>query len=336
MKNIYGELGAMSIFITKIWYFPNSSYYCKKLMKLDKGQVKKNSCHTFSYEAERNNMRKYQHLTFEDRIYIEVWQWERKSLSFIASRLGVHPATIARELARGNTAKTAYLKGYRADLGERWKRVEGRKKGRKRKIQGDLAILVEKLIRQDWSPEQISDVLKRKYNKSVSHETIYSYLKDNKKQGGGLYLHLRHGKRRRKKRFSIPRVRADILNRKHISERPNEINSRQRYGDWERDLMFGDSRKSALLVFVERKTLLTRIRKVESKSPREIAEKTIEVLGQEKCLSLTNDNGFEFRNHHEESKALEIPIYFTNPYSSWEKGTCENTNGLIRQYFPHG
>jgi transposase, IS30 family len=85
----------------------------------------------------------------------------------------------------------------------------------------------------------------------------------------------------------------------------------------------------------DRKTLLTILKKVESKSPRETANKTVEMLRDEVCLSITNDHGFEFRNHQDESKALKAPIYFTNSYSSWEKGTCENTNGLIRQYFPH-
>ncbi len=97
--------------------------------------------------------------------------------------------------------------------------------------------------------------------------------------------------------------------------------------------MFGVERSAALLTFVERKTQLLKIVKVDSKSPQEIANKTISVLANEVCHSITNDNGFEFRAHERESAALRIPIYFTNPYSSWEKGTCENANGLIRQYF---
>lgn len=279
-------------------------------------------------------MRSYRHLTFEDRIYIEVWQWEGKSLKYMASRLGVHPSTISRELRRGGTGTLQI--GYRADLGEKHRLAKGAQKGRRPKLIGDLKLLVVDLIRRDWSPEQISGRLKLELGLRISHETIYSFLKRDRAGGGRLYLHLRHGKRRRRKRFAIPRVRADILNRRHIDDRPTVINERTRVGDWERDLMFGDSRKAALLTFVERKTLYTVIRKVESKSPREIAEKTIEVIkglnGQ--ALSITNDNGFEFRNHKFESEALGIPIYFTNPYSSWEKGTCENTNGLIRQYFP--
>lgn len=275
---------------------------------------------------------KYRHLTFEDRIYIEVWQWERKSLSYIATRLGVHPSTISRELKRGATGTLGI--GYRADLAEQKRRILGSKKGRKRKIVGATGQLVSSLIRRGWSPEQISGRFRIENVESLSHEAIYQFVRADRDAGGTLFLHLRRGRRRRKKRFSVPRIRTDLLNRRHIQERPKIINDRSRFGDWERDLMFGDSRKQALLTFVERKTLLTILRKVSSKSPKEIAGKTIEAMSGVDCKSLTNDNGFEFREHQFESEQLKVPIYFTNPYSSWEKGTCENINGLIRQYFP--
>jgi IS30 family transposase len=277
-------------------------------------------------------MRKYRQLTFEDRIYIEVWRWERKSLRYIAKCLGVNASTISRELKRGSTGWLDI--GYRADLGEKKRRSESSKKGRKAKLVGDLRLLVIDLLRRDWSPEQISGRLKLERRILVSHETIYQLVKVDKKSGGSLFLHLRHGRRRRKKRFAVPRIRADILNRLHISQRPELINMRQRIGDWERDLMFVQSRREALMTFVERKTLLTVLCRVESKSPKEIARKTIAAMQGQVCHSITNDNGFEFREHEYESCSLKIPIYFTNPYSSWEKGTNENTNGLIRQYLP--
>jgi transposase, IS30 family len=302
------------------------------LEKKEEGQAPK-SCEASNNDKGRINMKKYRHLTFEDRVYIEVWHWERKSLKFMAYRLGVSPSTISRELQRGKTGWLAI--GYRADLGERRKIERGAKKGARPKIVGKTKNLIIELIRRDWSPEQISGRLKLEEKLLISHETIYTFIKADRKSGGDLFLHLRHGKRRRKKRFSIPRIRADILNRKHIQTRPEVINRRERIGDWERDLMFGDSRSAALLTIVERKTLLTIIKIVGSKSPKVIAIKTIEALknSKVKCKSITNDNGFEFREHQQESEALGVPIYFTNPYSSWEKGTCENINGLIRQYF---
>lgn len=276
-------------------------------------------------------MKRYRHLTFEDRIYIEVWRWERKSLSFIAGCLGVHPSTISRELKRGSTGWLG--SGYRADLGEKRRILEGAKKGRPRKLVGSLEKLVSALIQRDWSPEQISGRLKLERGILLSHETIYRWIKRERNSGGRLFLHLRRSRRRRRKRFAVPRIRQDVLNRIGIEERPREINERKRVGDWERDLMFCQSRKEALLTFVDRKTLLTLVRRVKSKSPAEIASKTIAAMRGRKCLSITNDNGFEFREHERESREIGAPIYFTHPYSSWEKGTCENTNGLIRQYF---
>lgn len=277
-------------------------------------------------------MRRYRQLTFEDRIYIEVWHWERRSLGFMAKRLGVHASTISRELRRGGTGTLSI--GYMGHVGERHRRRTDTHRGRKTKLSGDLLNYVKEKLQEGWSPEQISGRLKLDGRPGVSYETIYRFLKTDRNKGGKIYLFLRHGHRRRKKRFAIPRVRQDIQNRRHISTRPEEINARLRIGDWERDLMFGNSRKAALLTFVERSTLFTVIRKVESKSPKEIAEQTIRALKSLDCKSITNDNGFEFRNHEYESKRLRVPIYFTNPYSSWEKGTCENINGLIRQYFP--
>jgi transposase, IS30 family len=277
-------------------------------------------------------MRKHRQLTFEDRIYIEVWRWERKSLRYMAKRLGFHGSTLSREFKRG--ASGALQMGYMAHLAESVHREALKRRGRKRKLTGELLEYVLHRLEEGWSPEQISGRLKLEGKPGISHETIYQYLKRDRDRGGRLYLQLRHGRRRRKKRFTVARVRADILRRRHIQTRPEEINNRSRVGDWERDLMFGDSRKAALLTFVERATLLTLIRKVESKSPKEIARATIETMRSTHCRSITNDNGFEFREHELESRELKVPIYFTNPYSSWEKGTCENVNGLIRQYFP--
>ena len=275
-------------------------------------------------------MRKYRQLTVEDRIYIEVWHFEKKSLRYMASRLGFHPSTISRELDRGNGGRISI--GYQADSAQKVRQEKCTRRGRKRKIVGKLAELIRKLIGEDFSPEQISRRILQELKIRISHETIYQYVKRDKQSGGLLYKNLRWGRRRRRKRFYVPRTRADILLRKHISERPKIIDERKRFGDWERDLMFGLGRSEALLTIVERSTLLTIIRRVKSKSPKEISRQTIDALKNQVCLSITNDNGFEFRNHVAESEVLKAPIYFTNPYSSWEKGTCENVNGLIRQY----
>lgn len=282
-------------------------------------------------------MKKYRQLTFGDRVYIEVLNAERKSKQEIADRLGCDVTTVWREYRRGTTSRSGYMLDhcYGATKGEKQRVAGARRRGRKPKIVGKLAAYVREKIQLNWSPEQISGRLKLEGLPTVSHETIYAYLAKDKGQGGRLYLHLRWSRRKRRKRFGVPRVRADLVNRKSIEERPAKINDRLRVGDWERDLVFGSSRSTALLTAVDRVSLFTLIRKVSSKSPREIAEVTFSLFGpgKMKCHSLTNDNGFEFRNHESESERLQVPIYFTHPYSSWEKGTNENTNGLIRQYF---
>lgn len=277
-------------------------------------------------------MRKYRQLTFEDRIYIEVLHWERRTQKEIAELLGVHRSTICRELKRGRTGTLGI--GYMGYIGEKRRRIKAGLRGRKCVITGSLERQIVSCLKNGWSPEQISGRLKYEGRRSVSHEAIYQYVQRDRNSGGKLFLNLRWGHKRRKKRFSVPRVRSDILARKPMSERPEIINKRERLGDWERDLMFGDSKKSALLTIVDRKSRYTIIRKVKSKSPKEVSEQTRQALDQEIKHSLTNDNGFEFRFHERESEDLKIPIYFTAPYASWEKGTNENTNGLIRQYFP--
>ena len=288
-------------------------------------------------------MGRYRQLNFADRIYLEASHWEQIGKSGgvqeLAYRLQVHRSTIYRELRRGSTGWMNL--GYRADYGEKRRRTLARNKGRPRKIVGELEEYILARLREGWSPEQIAGRRKQEGKSSVSYETIYRYLQTDRRRGGTLYLQLRHGHRRRRKRFAVPRIRADLLFRRSIENRPQVVAARKRIGDWERDLMFGgDSRRQALLTLVERKTGFVILRRVSSKSPAEVARQTIEALRPWRerglCRSLTNDNGFEFREHRRESRELGIPIFFTHPYSSWERGTNENANGLIRQYFPKG
>lgn len=294
-------------------------------------------CQTFDYEIERKDMKKYRQLTYGDRVYIDVLNFQRKSRKEIADSLGVNTSTIYREIKRGCSSAQGWRHCYRAELAEQAKRLGASKRGRRRKIEGELEKYIIEKLKAKWSPEQISGRLVIEGGKKISYETIYGYIKRDRDRGGKLFLNLRHGKRKRKKRFAVPRVRADILNRRKIETRPEVINKRERIGDWERDLVFGNSKKAAILTAVDRKSLLTVIRKVESKSPAEISQVTEAIFksGDYVCHSITNDNGFEFRYHEQESRKLSVPIFFANPYSSWEKGTSENTNGLIRQYFTH-
>ena len=170
---------------------------------------------------------------------------------------------------------------------------------------------------------------------SISHEWIYQYIYQDKLYGGTLHQHLRCKKKRRKRYGSYDR-RGQIINRVSIDERPAIVDKRKRIGDWELDTVIGKAHKQAIVTITERKTRLSLIRKVKFKTAENVADAIIELLGPMKkwVKTLTADNGKEFAFHERIAKALNAKFYFAHPYSSWERGLNENTNGLIRQYLP--
>ena len=194
---------------------------------------------------------------------------------------------------------------------------------------------VDSLLREDWSSEQISCWLKLFKNMSISHEWIYQYIYQDKLYGGTLHQHLRCKKKRRKRYGSYART-GQINNRVSIDERPAIVDKRRRIGDWELDTVIGKAHKQAIVTITERKTRLSLIRKVKFKTAVNVADAIIELLGPMKkwVETLTADNGKEFAYHERIAKALNAKFYFAHPYSSWERGLNENTNGLIRQYLP--
>ena len=252
----------------------------------------------------------------------------------IASEIGVYPSTVSREIAR-NTGEC----GYRPKQANE-KAVERRKMAAKfRAMTDDMQKTVIFYLLQEWSPEQISGYLKSEGGEWVSHETIYQFVLEDKNNGGELYKQLRHSGKKRKKRYGGSDRRGAIKNRVSIEERPKSIEKRTRIGDWEIDLVIGKNHKGALVTIVDRLSLMTFIAKVDSKHAEPVTEATILMLSNYKrcgAHTITADNGKEFAGHEQISKALGIDFYFAHPYSSWERGTNENTNGLIRQYLPKG
>ena len=194
---------------------------------------------------------------------------------------------------------------------------------------------VERLLRQDWSPDQITGHLKRAKQPSVSHEWIYLYVYADKRRGGTLHRHLRSQKKQRK-RYSGYIRRGQIPNRTSIDKRPKIVASKGRFGDWEVDTIVGARHKGGILSAVERKSKLIRLRKLATKGAAEMKDNTIELLAPlaAKVHTITVDNGKEFCEHELIAAGLQARIYFAHPYSSWERGLNENTNGLVRQYFP--
>jgi IS30 family transposase len=271
----------------------------------------------------------YKQLAREQRYQINILKKAGHNQSCIAQMIGCHKSTISRELRR-NRGQKGY-RHYQADELAYDRQCEAYRS----RIAWQTWQQVERLLLQDWSPEQIAGWLKREQQPRVSHEWIYLYVYADKRRGGTLHRHLRSQKKQRK-RYSGYVRRGQIPNRISIDKRPNIVASKGRFGDWEADTIIGARHKGGILSAVERKSKLTRLRKLTTKSAAEMKDNTIELLAPlaAKVHTITVDNGKEFCEHELIAVGLQARIYFAHPYSSWERGLNENTNGLVRQYFP--
>lgn len=271
---------------------------------------------------------RYKQLTYEQRYLIYAVLKMGISQSRIAEMVGVHKSTISRELKR-NTGK----RGYRYKQAHRMAQHR-QNKTRKRISQAEWQIIDEKL-KTDWSPEQVSHWVKRCHGIQVSHEWIYTHVWEDKKHGGTLYKHLRHPKKYRK-HPGTGDTRGIIPNRKSIAERPVIVDKRERIGDWEADTIIGRGHQGAVVTLVERKSRFLRIGLVKRRTKDSVKEMVVRLMSGLPVHTITFDNGKEFAAHEEIGEALNAKTYFAHPYASWERGTNENTNGLIRQYIPKG
>lgn len=273
----------------------------------------------------------YTQLTREQRDQLYILRKAGHRQNFIAKEIGVHPATIARELERG-----CGLRGYRPKQADELADVRKQKRYRGR-IAAATWTLIEQLLRQDWSPEQVSGWLAKEKLLQVSHERIYQYIYADKARGGTLAKHLRCRKRRRKRYGSYDR-RGRLPNCRSIEERPKIVDQRKRVGDWEADTIIGQNHQQAILSLVERKSKLCLLKKVERKTAQAVEQALEELLlpVAGRVYTITSDNGREFATHQSIEKKLQANFYFAHPFAAWERGTNENTNGLVRQYFPKG
>lgn len=271
----------------------------------------------------------YTQLAQEQRYQINVLKKAGHNQTYIAAMIGCHKSTISRELRR-NRGQKGY-RHYQADELAYSRQCDAYRS----RIAWQTWEEVERLLRQDWSPDQITGHLKREKRPSVSHEWIYLYVYADKRRGGTLHRHLRSQKKQRKRYNGYIR-RGQIPNRTSIDKRPQIVASKSRFGDWEADTIVGARHKGGILCAVERKSKLTRLRKLATKGAAEMKDNTIELLTPlaAKVHTITVDNGKEFCEHELIAAGLQARIYFAHPYSSWERGLNENTNGLVRQYFP--
>jgi len=275
------------------------------------------------------------HITEAQRYTISVMIAKNFSQKEIAETIGKNKSVISRELRRNCDQRSGK---YTSDLAQR--KYEKRMKEKPKIVHFTETVrqLTDELLRTDYSPEQITGRLKLHGNPSVSPERIYQYVWADKKRGGDLHTHLRHNGRKYRKRGNAKDTRGIIKDRVGIENRPKIVDEKLRIGDFEIDTVIGQNHKGALLTINDRVSSKVWIARLEGKNAADLAQKAIEVLTpyQSVIHTITGDNGKEFAEHKTIAAALEIDFYFARPYHSWERGANENTNGLIRQYFPKG
>jgi IS30 family transposase len=267
----------------------------------------------------------YHHLSQEERYQISALLKAGLTQAQISLNLGRHKSTISREVSRNSG-----LRGYRPRQACLLAESRALNSRNARQITDADWLCVESYLREQWSPEQIASEV------SMSHETIYRHVYADKAIGGDLYKSLRCQKKRRKRYAGGRSRRGQILGRRPICERPRHIEERRQIGHWEGDTLIGKSHKHAIVSLVERKSGYAVLAKVENKTADLVSTAIIKRLMpiSERVQTLTYDNGKEFANHVAIDKAIGSTTYFADPYSSWQRGSNENLNGLIRQYIP--
>jgi transposase, IS30 family len=283
----------------------------------------------------------YKHLTIEERNIIYRMQWQGYKNSEIALCLGRHRSTINRECERNHNCQNSYDPGNAQTLANVRRKAHLQRPKTENRL---LMAYVSELLQKRWSPEQIAGRL-FDYAPSVlngltiSHMTIYRWIWADPQRAQMFRPFMRIARKPRRKVYGKPSRHGQILGKRSIDERPAEVNERLRIGDWEGDTMVGKGRKGYLLTCVDRASRYLIARKLDTCASEPVArrlEQTIRKLPASKRYSLTLDNGREFARPTELEKRLQMKVFFAHPYHAWERGTNENTNGLLRQYLPKG
>ena len=279
----------------------------------------------------------YQHLTLEERRIMTSLRMQGHSNAKIGRILGRDRSTIGREFARnlhwnGRKRYYTYSKAHQKAISRR------SKSRRNRRFNAQAWSLVVKRLSQRWSPEQVSGTLKNEKLLRISHETIYRHVWADRATGGLLHRHLRQVGKLKRKRYGTYESRGRLAGKRMITERPAAVERRNRFGHWEIDTVMGNGSKDCIVTMVERKSGYVEIAKVPDRTVESVTRETIELIKRQhrRVKTVTSDNGTEFHGYKDIEKATGTKFYFAYPYHSWERGTNENTNGLIRQYLPKG
>ena len=277
-------------------------------------------------------MKKYNHLTPEQRYTIFVLLQQKKSRKEICETINISESTLCRELKRNGGQRGYHHKQAQVKADDRKRRLQNY-----RNLTIELRKFIrEKITEEQWSPAQIVGHLRKQGKKCVCVETIYAYIRADKAAGGDLWTHCRHKLKHRRRQVSAPYTA--VQDRTMIDERPPEWDG-STPGDFEMDTIVGKDGRGAIVTLVERSTSFVFAKKLpEGKDAEALAKAVITMLLPyiDRIRSITTDNGSEFAEHLLIAKRLRTRIFFAHPYSSWEKGCIEYHNKLIRQYIPKG
>ena len=281
-------------------------------------------------------MTPYRQITAQERYALGLLRQQGWSTAEIARVLGRHRSTIGREVRRNGTPHDACYRPQLADWYARGRRARSR---RNRQFTAADWARIEALLRQNWSPEQVAGRLRLQGELAISHETIYRYIWADKWAGGQLYRHLRGARKRLRKRYGAYDSRGRLAGKRPITARPAAANDRTHVGHWEADTMLGDSQAGpCVLSLVERKTGYLVLGQLRRRAGAEVNRRARPLIRRQPrpVQTITVDNGTEFHAYAALERATTARFYFATPHHAWERGTKENTNGLLRQYLPKG
>lgn len=276
----------------------------------------------------------YHQVTFEERYTVGLLRQQGLSPAAIARTLGRHRSTIGREIQRNHAHSD---RTYRPQLADGYARSRRSHSRRNRQFSSADWAQVQELLREDWSPDQVAGWLRRFRLLAISHETIYRFIWAEKRAGGTLYRHLRGARKQRRKRYGRYDSRGRLAGKRPITTRPAAVETRRELGHWEGDTMLGASQAGpCVLSLVERKTGYLLLGQLRQRTSRAVTERAQQLIAAQRhpVRTITVDNGTEFHDYPALEQATGTAFYFATPHHAWERGTNENTNGLVRQYLP--
>ena len=281
---------------------------------------------------------KYRQLNAEERSALAALRSLGLNKAEIARELGRHRSTVGRELKRNSAP---YDGGYRSARAHQRAHARRYRSRRNSQFEREEWVRVEELLKEEWSPEQVSGHLARAKELWISHETIYRHVWRDLQAGGTLHAHLRCARKQCRKRYGRYDSRGRLAGKRMIGERPAVVERRGQIGHWEIDTMMGESlgeSSDCILTLVERKTGYLLIGKLKARTAAEANRGLLELMARHpgRVRTITADNGTEFHWYRQIEAVHPVKFYFATPHHSWERGTNENTNGLIRQYLPKG